>query len=74
MQDLIEKSFLTPKESEVVRLVAKGMSRKEIAYELGMAYSTLDTHFKHIFLKLNTRSMTETAIWALRNQESSGQN
>jgi len=63
-----EPSLLTPKESQIVRLVAKGHSRKEIAYELGIAYGTLDSHIKHIFLKLRTRSMTETAIYAIYNQ------
>ena len=63
-----EKSVLTPKESEVVKLLAKGHSRKEIAYELGIKYGTLDTHIKHIFIKLKTRSMTETAIYAIHNK------
>ncbi len=67
MRYTTEKPFLTPKEGEIVHLVALGHSRKEIAHKLGMAYGTVDTHIKHIFLKLNTRSMTETAIWALRN-------
>jgi DNA-binding NarL/FixJ family response regulator len=58
---------LTPKEGDVVRLVSKGKSRKEIAYELGVAKGTVDTHFKRIFLKLQTRSMVETALWAIRN-------
>ena len=67
MNELLVKKFLTPKESEVVRLVALGHSRKEIAHTMGISYGTLDTHFKHIFLKLNTRSMVETAIWAVHN-------
>lgn len=67
MNYLTDKTSLTPKETQVVRLVALGHSRKEIANELGMAYGTLDTHFKHIFLKLNTRSMTETAIYAIQH-------
>ena len=67
MYSLPENTFFTPKETEIVQLVALGKSRKEIAYDLKITYGTLDTHCKHIFLKLNTRSMTETAIWAVRN-------
>jgi len=68
MYTLIENQQLTPREHQVLLEVAKGRSRKEIAYDLGMAYGTLDTHLKHIFLKLQTRSMTETAIWAIRHE------
>jgi len=68
MYSLIENQQLTPREHQVLLEVAKGKSRKEIAYDLGMAYGTLDTHLKHIFLKLQTRSMTETAIWAIRHE------
>ena len=62
-----KRQTLTIKENEVVCLVVKGYSRKEIADVLGITYGTLDTHFKHIFLKLKTRGMVETAVYALQN-------
>lgn len=68
MYSLVENQALTPREYQVVREVALGKSRKEIAFDLGISYGTLDTHLKHIFLKLQTRSMTETAIWAIRHE------
>lgn len=68
MYTIVENQDLTPREHQVLREVAQGKSRKEIAYDLGISYGTLDTHLKHIFLKLQTRSMTETAIWAIRNE------
>ena len=60
-------TYLTPKETEVVRLVVLGRTRKEIAFELGIAYATLDTHMKHIFMKLQTRGTLETAIYAIQH-------
>lgn len=64
----MERFALTSKECEIVRLMAKGRSRKEIANDLGMAYATLDTHLKHIFLKLNTRGTLETVVYVLVNK------
>ena len=68
MYSLIKKPSLTPKEIEIVHLLCRGNSRKEIAYKLNIANGTVDTHLKHIFVKLNTRSMIETAIWGLENK------
>lgn len=64
----MQKVTLTSKENEIARLMTKGRSRKEIANDLGMAYATLDTHLKHIFLKLNTRGTLETVIYLLENK------
>jgi len=64
----MQKGELTNKENEIIRLMAKGLSRKEIASDLGMAYATLDTHLKHIFLKLNTRGTLETVVYVLENK------
>ncbi len=70
MNHLEESQFLTRRETEIAQLVALGRSRKEIAYDLGIATGTLHTHLKNIFCKLKTRSMTETAIWVIKNPSS----
>ena len=50
---------LTPRERQVCRLVADGMTSKEIATELGMAESTVSLHRAHILTKLDAKSVAE---------------
>jgi DNA-binding NarL/FixJ family response regulator len=59
---------LTPREIEIARLVAQGKRNREIARELALAVSTVETHLKHIFAKLHLRSRTDLARWALENE------
>jgi two-component system, NarL family, response regulator LiaR len=57
---------LTPREMEVLRLVARGRSNKEIAAELMIAQETVHTHVSNILSKLHLSSRTEAALYALR--------
>src|ERR1051325_1350897 len=50
---------LSPRESEVLALLAKGYLYKEIADKLGLTYATVHTHIRHIYEKLHVRSRTE---------------
>lgn len=59
---------LTPREIEIARLVAQGKRNREIAAELMLTVTTVETHLKHIFAKLHLRSRTELARWALENE------
>lgn len=54
---LIEK--LTPREFQVMELVATGMLNKQIGAELGMAEKTVKTHRAHVMLKLGITSVAE---------------
>lgn len=47
---------LTPKERQVVTLIARGYKYKEVASELNISIKTLETHMKHIFGKLGVAS------------------
>ena len=58
---------LTGREQEVVRLVARGMSNKAIARQLGISPRTVEGHLNHIFEKLGTTSRTELVHFALAN-------
>lgn len=52
---------LTPREREVARAVAHGLSDDEVASQLGMSFGTLRTHVGHIFDKLGLTSRTQLA-------------
>jgi DNA-binding NarL/FixJ family response regulator len=56
---------LTGREQEVVRLVARGISNKAIANQLGISPRTVEGHLNHIFEKLGTSSRTELVHYAL---------
>jgi DNA-binding NarL/FixJ family response regulator len=50
---------LSPREAEVLNLLAKGFLYKEIADQLKIAYATVHTHIRHVYDKLHVRSRTE---------------
>ena len=57
---------LTPREEEVLELLAKGCLSKEIARQLEVSVETVNTHLKHIYEKLHVHSRTEAVIKFLR--------
>jgi len=57
---------LTPREREVLQLVAEGHSTKEIAAKLGVSLKTVDTHRQQIMGKLGLRSVAELTKHAVR--------
>jgi DNA-binding NarL/FixJ family response regulator len=54
-----EAQSLTPREVEVLELLAKGFLYKEIAEKTKTTYATVHTHIRHIYEKLHVRSRTE---------------
>jgi len=57
----------TPREIEIIRLLAQGKSNKEIAAELGIAVRTVETHRAKIMLKLSLHSLVELIHYAMRH-------
>lgn len=57
---------LSPREMEVLGLVTRGMSNKEIATELGISHQTVKNHVTSILHKLNVEDRTQAALYALR--------
>ncbi|HEX6298904.1 MAG TPA: response regulator transcription factor [Acidimicrobiia bacterium] len=55
---------LTPREREVVNLIARGYSYRETAHRLGISVKTLESHMGHIFEKLSVASRHELAALA----------
>ena len=47
---------LSPRESDILRLIAEGLSNKEIARDLTIAPETVKSHLKQIFIKLESES------------------
>ena len=57
---------LTPRETAVLCLIAKGKSNKELADDLAITEKTVKTHVSNILSKLNLPSRTQAAIYAIR--------
>jgi len=57
---------LTPREIEVLALVARGRANKEIARDLGISIKTVKTHVGNILSKLHMADRTQAAVYAVR--------
>src|SRR6267143_358351 len=62
------RSRLTPREGEILQLLAEGKSNKEVAGFLGISVKTAETHRANIMLKLDFHSVTELVRYAVRNK------
>jgi len=59
-------SILTPREREVVQLLAEGFSTKEAAHRLMLSVKTVETHRQRVMKKLKVRSIAELTKYAIR--------
>jgi DNA-binding NarL/FixJ family response regulator len=62
------RSRLTPREREILQLLAEGKSNKEVAGILGISVNTAEAHRANIMLKLDVRSLAELVVYAVRNK------
>ncbi|UTW02870.1 two-component system response regulator NarL [Amphritea atlantica] len=59
-------SSLSPREKQIIKLIAGGLPNKLIARKLNITEGTVKVHVKHLFKKLNLRSRVEVAVWAVQ--------
>ena len=58
--------LLTPREREILQLLAGGRSNKEIASSFNLSPYTVETHRRNLQEKLNLRSLAELILYAVR--------
>lgn len=59
-------NLLTPREIEVVRMIAQGKTNKEVAHSLSCSEHTVKTHKTNVMRKLNLSNAVEISVWALK--------
>jgi len=65
-EELYPKDQLTGRELDVLKLIAKGMTNREISVQLHISEGTVRIHVNHILSKLNLSNRTQAALYALR--------
>jgi DNA-binding CsgD family transcriptional regulator len=64
---MVERKNLSPRQSQILALMAEGYSDKEIARKIGVSYPTVRTHIDRIFREYGLRNRTEAvAVWLSR--------
>lgn len=61
-----DRDILTPREREILQLLAEGRKTREIAGDLNVSVKTVETHRKNIMDKLDVRSIAELTRYAIR--------
>jgi len=57
---------LSPREGEILRLIAKGLSNPQVATALGVSRATVRTHLEHIYAKLDVSNRTEAVTEGIK--------
>ncbi len=63
-------TLLTPREREILRLLAQGLTNQEIGEHLALSIGTVKNHLSVIFAKLAVRDRTQAALWAREHLQS----
>ncbi len=63
-----QKSELTPREREIIQLIAEGKATKEVAETLGITFKTAETHRTNLMRKLDLHSTADVVRYAIRHQ------
>jgi DNA-binding NarL/FixJ family response regulator len=68
MRRAAPKAMLTPRERDVLSLLASGLSNKVIAIRLGISEATVKAHLTRVYQQIGVSDRTQAALWA-RDQE-----
>ena len=63
-----KKDLLSPREAQILRLIARGLTNRAIAREIGVAPRTADQHVHNIFVKVGVRSRAEAVRYAVEHE------
>lgn len=66
-QLLAHDRVLSPRETEILGLIAQGLSNHEITERLGLTANTLKTHVRRIYRKIGVTSRAQAVAWALQD-------
>jgi DNA-binding NarL/FixJ family response regulator len=58
---------LSPREIEVLRLLARGHTMKGVAATLGVSYKTVDRHVQNIYTKIDVTTRAGATLWAVEH-------
>jgi DNA-binding NarL/FixJ family response regulator len=65
---VVQNAKLTQRELEIIRLLSRGLTSKEIAKELFISIKTVDCHKNHILQKLRLKNSVELIMFAIKNK------
>jgi DNA-binding CsgD family transcriptional regulator len=58
----ITPAALSPREKEIMRLIATGATKAAVAESLGISFHTVDNHLRRVYLKTGAHSRTEASV------------
>ena len=67
-EDVVNAGTVTPREREIIQLLAEGKSNKETASALSVSVKTVEAHRANIMRKLRLRSVSDLVRYAIRNK------
>lgn len=67
-KEVKDPNKISPREMEVLKLIARGLGNREIAEKLFISERTVKTHVTHLLEKLQLRDRTQLAIYAFENK------
>ena len=62
-----QRPLLTRREEQIVRMIASGLSNRQISRDLGISEKTVKTHCGRLFQRLGVTDRTQAAVWATRH-------
>ena len=60
--------YLTTRDKQVLALIGKGLTNREISRSLSISESTIENHIHHLYIKLNITRRSQAIIYTLREK------